>query len=165
MVTKEHLEEIERALDAPLQQQGPLPPGFVDIGPRDAPGPGQPQVLDYFYEAFRRHQPRENDVASNVADTRLAHKFAWLVESTLDQDVDLQVYGAFTEEAAESRQFDIGVGVTLSRTDGSVAIPVNLELGWFPWIGIRATPVLPLTDGQIGFQCHVQKYYNSPRMH
>jgi hypothetical protein len=75
-----------------------------------------------------------------MADTGLADKVTFYVQSTLDQAVTVQVV-ASGENSPRNLQELNDVGASISVADGSstpqkAALSVNLEDNWHPWYGL-----------------------------
>ena len=130
---------------------------FADIGARPQPNFGQSLVLDFVIESLDPQNLRDNPLGF-LTDTRLAQRLTFYINSSTDQDADIQVFGSYESPSTPSSEFDIGDPVALEASK-QTRIAVKLEEEWHPYTGLRVSPVLPSTRGQVSVLVRMQKWF------
>ena len=80
-------------------------------------------------------------------DARIAKVATTVLFNILDRTVNIQFFGSDTDLPTEpNREFEIGVEFPLAAGDRHV-VTTDFTFNWFPWYGVRITPVATPTRG------------------
>ena len=100
------------------------------------------------------------DTATHVVaseDVKLARRFIWDLQSTLDQVVYLQPFGSVAPDAESDLQFDLGLPIVLAP-GARMSVPINLDDLWHPIMGLSAYADTAPTAGTIRATACVQQW-------
>lgn len=97
----------------------------------------------------------------DVLDMRLAERSGPLIiqiASSLDQDVNIQVFGSVTNNPlTDSERYDIA-GVVLVPKNTQRAISVPLADSWFPWMGVTVKAITFPASGTVAAKVFAQRW-------
>ena len=150
------------ALAVPLgasAQMSALGGWVADIGNR-VPSVGQPlNVPDIETVNLGAVEPRNtNPVTPPLYIAWWSQTLQITVESTLDQDATVQVFGSDRDPAPVSHQWDIGLSRSLPLGT-AISIVVNLQTAWHPYIGLRVTALALPTRGQVSAMARARRWF------
>lgn len=160
----------------PATQDGQLAPGALGLESPNSPAsfagltiPQTIMTLERAAERLGTLLPRSASTTyylERLADAGLAQKVLFILTSTLNQAVNVQLIGNESNSPTdEAGRLNIGATQSLPATNGKIGIGVDLTTDWYPWMGvvIQTTASAP-TSGQVDIRVVMQRWaLNTPK--
>ena len=134
-----------------------VPVGAADVGRSHRAIPQSGSVLDYIEAPLGNAKPRGRlPVPLSLTDARRAINLTIIVESTLDQPIEVQIYGTHRLDADTEIMFPIGEPESIDKRDQASFI-IDLQ-SFYPYYGVEVTPLNVPTTGQVSATAHSQQW-------